>query len=81
MKIKKFESYDDQDVDNDDYISIEVILNLEPINHSFEVSREEWDSLSEDEKREMVEKSLSELMGEEHWNDIQNGELRYFPMD
>lgn len=80
MKIKKFESFDDQDNDQE-YINIEVLLELEPINHSFDVSKDEWKSLSEEEQREMVIDELIRVMGEENIDNIQNGTLKYFPVE
>jgi len=84
MKIKKFESFDENELRtelDENYISIEVLLELEPINHSFSITKEEWESLSEEEQREMVEDELIKVMGEENIDNIQNGTLKYFPVE
>ena len=78
MKIKKFESFGDEQDDNEEFISVEVTLELEPINHSFTTYKAEWESLSEEEQKELVEDELIEFMGEENTDNIQNGNLKYF---
>ena len=76
------DDYEDEDYENssdmDQEVHLEIRLEPHPIDHVLEMNRNEWNNMSDKEKKERVRDEFEELLGEEWQNFIDDGEITFY---